>query len=150
MGPKSGWVEKRQHERVLATLKMEYQVVSGPEAQKLLGHENYKLTQKQHLPELSEKSSLYRAVTKDISLGGLSIVSQQPLQKGNLMEISLHLPNYKTKLKFLAEIMHVESTVEMGRTIFHAGIRTLAIHKGDVDRIGDYLIDQKKTGGLAP
>jgi len=149
MQKKSGWVEKRQHERVLATLKMEYQIVSGPEAEKLLGHENYKLTKKEHLPELSEKSSLYRAVTKDISLGGLSIVSQQPLQKGALLEISLHLPNYKSILKFLAEIRHVETTVEMGRTLFHAGIHTLAIHKGDVDLIGKYLIDQKEKGGLA-
>src|SRR5581483_1981921 len=149
MQKKSGWVEKRQHERVLATLKMEYQIVRGPEAEKLLGHENYKLTKKEHLPELSEKSSLYRAVTKDISLGGLSIVSQQHLQKGALLEISLHLPNYKSILKFLAEIRHVETTVEMGRTLFHAGIHTLAIHKGDVDLIGKYLIDQKEKGGLA-
>jgi hypothetical protein len=141
--PQSGWVEKRRHERVLATLKMEYQLVSGPQAQKLLDQENYKLTQTEHLPELSEKSPLYRAVTRDISLGGLSLVTQQPLVQGAILEISLHLPNYKTTLKFLARIMHVESSVEMGRTLFHAGIRTLAIHKGDVERIGDFLIDQK-------
>jgi hypothetical protein len=150
MGPQSGWVEKRQFERVLATLKMEYQIVTGPESQKLLSHENYSQTTVDHLPKLSEKSSLYRAVTKDISLGGLALISQQPLQKGTLLEVSLHLPNYKTKLKFLAQIMHVETTVEMGRTLFNAGIRTLAIHKGDVDRIAEYLIDQKNTGGLAP
>jgi hypothetical protein len=35
----------------------------------------------------------------------------------------------------------------MGRTLFHAGIQTLAIHKGDVERIADYLIKQKKAEG---
>jgi len=149
MGDRSGWVEKRQHERILATLKMDYRVVGGPEVSKMLTQEPYRQTTSDHLPELAERSSLYRAVTKDISLGGLSLVSQQPLQAGMVLEVALHLPNFKTVLKFLAEIRHVSTTVEMGRNLFHAGIRTMAIHKGDVERIADYLIQQKKTGIMA-
>lgn len=144
---KSGWAEKRQHERIVATLKMDYRVMMGPEAQKLLTQEQYRQTTLDHLPELSQRSSLYNAVTKDISLGGLSLVSQQPLAPGSVLEVSLHLPNYKTVLKFLAEIRHVSTTQEMGRTLFHAGIRTLAIHKGDVEKIGDYLLKQKNNSG---
>ncbi len=147
MDKKSGWVEKRRFERVLATLKMEYSIVEGREAQKLLSHENYSQTTVDHLPKLSEKSSLYKAVTKDISMGGLALVSQNPLKVGTVLEVALHLPNYKASLKFLAEIRHVETTMEMGKTLFQAGIQTLAIHKGDVDLIAEYLIDQKKAQG---
>lgn len=143
MDKRSGWAEKRQHERVLATLKMEYQVVSGPEAQKLLSQANYNETTVERLPQLSERSSLYRAVTKDISTGGLALVTQNTLKSGMLLEVSLSLPNYNVNLKFLAEIRHVETTVEMGKTLYHAGIRTLAIHKGDVERIANYLRDPK-------
>lgn len=147
MDQKSGWVEKRQHERVLATLKMEYRIVSGTDAQLLLSQENYSHTTTNQLIELSDKSSLYRAVTKDISMGGLSLVSQQPLRAGMMLEISLHLPNYESILKFLAEIRHVETTTEMGKTLYNAGIQTLAIHKGDMQKIADYLIEQKKQNG---
>jgi c-di-GMP-binding flagellar brake protein YcgR len=147
LSPKSGWVEKRRQERVLATLKMEYRIVNGSEAKALLEKDSYRQTRAEHLPELSEKSPLCRAVTKDISLGGLALVSQQPLEKGALLEVSLQLPNYQTVLKFLAEIRHVQTTVELGRNLFHAGIRTLAIHQGDVERIGKYLIERKKKGG---
>jgi len=149
MSKKTGWVEKRQYERIMATLRVEYQIVSGPETQKLLSHENYRQTTVDHLPELSEKSSLYRAVTKDISLGGLSLVSQQPFEAGTVLEVSLHLPNFSNILKFLAEIRHVETTMEMGKVLYHAGLKTLAIHKGDVNNIAQYLIEQQKTGGAS-
>ena len=143
MDRRTGWAEKRQHDRVLATLKMEYQIVTGSETQRLLSHNNYNQTTIDHLPQLSEKSSLYKAVTKDISMGGLALVTQNPIKAGMVLEVSLHLPNYKVSLKFLAEIRHVETTVEMGKTLHHAGIRTLAIHKGDVERIANYLKDPK-------
>lgn len=143
MDKKSGWVEKRKFERIVATLKMEYQIVSGPETKKLLAHEHYQETTVDHLPKLSQKSSLYEAVTKDISMGGLALVSQQALQAGMVLEVSLHLPNFKTILKFLAEIRHVQTTVEMGRTLFQAGIQIMAINKADVEKMEDYLLAQK-------
>jgi hypothetical protein len=143
MDKKSGWAEKRQHERVLATLKMKYQIVSGAESEKLLSHSNYSQTTVDHLPQLSEKSSLYRAVTKDISMGGLALVTQNPLKAGMVLEVSLRLPNYNVDLKFLAETRHITTTTEMGKTLYHAGIRTLAIHKGDVEKIANYLNDPK-------
>lgn len=143
MDKKSGWAEKRQHERVLATLKMEYQIVTGSESQKLLSHSNYSQTTVDQLPQLSEKSSLYRAVTKDISMGGLALVTQNPLKAGMVLEVSLRLPNYNVDLKFLAETRHITTTTEMGKTLYHAGIRTLAIHKGDVEKIANYLNDPK-------
>jgi hypothetical protein len=145
MDDKSGWVEKRQHERIVATLKVNFHVIRSDEAKKLLENDRYRNTTAEQLPELSLKSNLYKAVTKDISLGGLALVSQEVLSRGMLLEVNLQLPSYKTSLKFLAEVMHVETFEEMGKTLFTAGMKTMAISKDDVQRIADYLIKQNKA-----
>ena len=147
MKTKSGWVEKRRQEKVLATMKVDYRVIHSDEAKKLLANDRYRDTTADQLPELSQKSSLYKAVTKDISTGSLTLVSQQSLTNGTLMEVTIHLPNYHTSLKFIAEIMHAETSEEMGMTIFNAGMKILAISKEDVQHIANYLIDQKKGKG---
>ena len=100
MSDKTGWVEKRQFERIVATLKVDYRLVDSKDSKKTLEHTHYKLTRAEHLPELSKKSPLYHAVTKDISLGGLSLLGQDPFEMGGVVEIGLHLPKYKTTLKF--------------------------------------------------
>lgn len=147
MEAKSGWMEKRKHERVLATLKVNYMMMNAEETKKLLKQDRYKSTMAEHLPELSQKSSLYKAVTRDISICGLAMVSQHPLPTGSTVEVDMSLPNYPVSLKFLAEVRHVEKTLEMGRNVFTAGMKIVAISKEDVKRIEEYLIKQKK--GLA-
>ena len=64
MGDKTGWVEKRQFERIVATLKVDYRLVDSKDSKKALEHTHYKLTKAEQLPELSKKSPLYHAVTK--------------------------------------------------------------------------------------
>jgi hypothetical protein len=143
MADRTGWVEKRQFERIVATLKVDYRLVDAKDSKKALEHTHYKLTKAEHLPELSKKSPLYHAVTKDISLGGLSLLGQDPFEMGGVVEIGLHLPKFKTTLKFFAKVVRTESFVEMGRTIHRAGVQTLAIHQGDLDRIEKFLLTQK-------
>jgi len=135
MKGKTGWVEKRQHERVVATIKVGYRVIDPQQARSLLSQE---------LPGLSQVSPLYEAVTKDISLGGLSVVSDQMLPRGTVVEIGLTLPNYQTTLNFLAEIVHAEPFTEMGRSMQRSGVKTLAINKEDVTRMEKYLIEKMR------
>jgi hypothetical protein len=142
MATKSGWVEKRQFERVVATLKADYRLVDPKDSKKILENTNYKNTTVDQLPELSKTSSLYHAVTKDISMGGLALVGEQPFPMGGVVEIGLHLPKYKSVLKFLAEVVHTESFKEMGRVIHRAGVRTMAINQEDLEKINQYLISQ--------
>ncbi|HVM31985.1 MAG TPA: PilZ domain-containing protein, partial [bacterium] len=98
----------------------------------------------EQLPGLSQVSPLYEAVTKDISLGGLSVVSDQMLPRGTVVEIGLTLPNYQTTLNFLAEIVHAEPFTEMGRSMQRSGVKTLAINKEDVTRMEKYLIEKMR------
>jgi hypothetical protein len=144
MAGKTGWVEKRHHERIVATVKISYRLIDSKDAQAMLSQDSYRSTTAEQLPGLSQVSPLYEAVTKDISVGGLSVLSEQPIPKGTVVEVGLTLPNYKTVLKFLAEIVYVESITEGGRALQRSGVRTLAINKGDVTRMEEYLIEKAR------
>ncbi|HET9869707.1 MAG TPA: hypothetical protein VFR02_04305, partial [bacterium] len=87
MTGKTGWVEKRQHERVVATIKVSYRVIESKQAQAILAQDSYRSTTADQLPGLSQVSPLYEAVTKDVSLGGLSILSEQPMPAGTVLEV---------------------------------------------------------------
>jgi hypothetical protein len=145
MDKKTGWIEKRQFERIVATLKVDYRMVDSKDSKKALEHDHYKLTKAEHLPELARKSPLYHAVTKDISMGGLAILGEQPFPMGAVVEVSLHLPKYKSVLKFMTQVCRTESFVEMGRTIHRAGLQTLAINQADLDRIEKFILSQKNS-----
>jgi hypothetical protein len=144
MAGKTGWVEKRQHERVVATIKISYRIIESKDAKAVLSQDSYRSTTADQLPGLSQVSPLYDAVTRDVSVGGLSILSEQPIPKGTVVEVGLTLPNYKTTLKFLAEIVYVESITEMGRALQRSGVKTLAINKEDVTRMEEYLIEKAR------
>ena len=144
MGTSKGWIEKRQHERVVATVKVDFRLVDAKDSKSVLENVDYKNTTVERLPELSHKSSLYHAVTKDISLGGLALLGDQAFPVGAVVEIGLHLPQYQAVLKFLARVVRTESFIEMGRTIHRAGVQTIAINQDDLNRIEQYLINQAK------
>ena len=144
MAGRTGWMEKRQHERVVATLKIGYRLIESKDKKKLLTDESYRTTTADQLPGLSQVSPIYEAVTKDISAGGLCIVSEQEAPLGTVLEVSLQLPNYQTSLKFLAEVVRVDAMTEMGRTLQRWGVKTLAINKEDVTRMEAYLIEKMR------
>ncbi len=147
MSMKTGWVEKRLHERVVATLKVDYRLVDPKESKKILNHIHYSQTTMDRMPELAKMSSLYHAVTRDISVGGLALVSEQPFAEGLLVEIGLYLPQYKSVLKFLAKVVHTDKFTELGRNIYRAGVQTLAINQEDLNRIETYLFKLKLQSG---
>ncbi|MGH7740062.1 MAG: PilZ domain-containing protein [bacterium] len=144
MSGKTGWVEKRQQERIVTTMKVGYRIIESHKAKDLLAQNSYRNTTTDQLAGLSQVSPLYEAVTKDISLGGLSIVSDQPISVGSVVEVGLSLPNYQMTLKFLAEIVRTEPFVEMGRSMQRSGVKTLAINQEDVTRMEQYLIEKMR------
>jgi hypothetical protein len=137
---KTGWIEKIQAGRVEATLKAEFRQLDAAQAKKLFTQDIYALTTVEHMAQLSEKSSLYRAIAKDIFRSRLVLLSQSPLAPGEKLEVVLHLPQYNTPLRFLAGAGRVENTLEMGRNLFHGELQVLSIHKRDVESLAQNLI----------
>ena len=147
MGTKSGWVEKRQHERVLTSLKVEYRLIEG-NAKKALKHENYSGTSLEQVLSMAPRSPVHQAVTKDLSVGGMALVGEQGFPVGAIVEVGLQLPHYKTQLKFVAEVMRSENFTEMQRTYFRSGLKILAINKADIDHISRFLHIKKLQSEL--
>jgi hypothetical protein len=140
----SGWMEKRQFERIDASVKVTYSLIPKTDLVTSLSNPNYRESTTDHLPELSKKSAIVHAVTRDISIGGMSLVGQDPFPPDTALEIHLYLPTYPVPLTLLAEVIRIqaESSGSTGST-YRAGIKILAINRQDVNRLDKYLLAEK-------
>lgn len=143
MAMQKGWMEQRRHERVAATLKISYRVLDSQEKDGILQQPRYNQTTAEQLPQLAQKFHAYHAVTKDISEGGLSVSGEHPFTQGEHVEISLQLPQYNVAVTILAEVMRATSFFELGKTMYSAGVKILALNREDMDRLMKYLLSEK-------
>jgi PilZ domain len=143
MALQNGWMEQRRHERISSSLKVSYRVLGDEENKDVLAHPRYRHTTADHLPGLSQKFHVYHAVTRDISEGGLSIMGEHPFSEGEKVEVSLQLPQYKVPVTLLAEVARSSSIFNLGKTMYNAGVRILALNREDMERLGRYLLSEK-------
>jgi len=141
---KSGWMEKRQAERIDASVKISYSVVSKEDLVQTLANPSYRETTTDQLPELSKKSVTLHAVTRDLSTGGMSILGQEPFPENSAVEIHLYLPGYPVPLTLLAEVVRVDlASSGSGGTTYRAGLKLLAINRRDVAHLDKFLLAEK-------
>jgi hypothetical protein len=142
-GIKTGWMEKRLFERVSASVKVTYRQVSKEEVVSMLNHPHYKDSTADQLPELAEKSTVFHAVTRDVSLGGMALVGEQPFPEGSAVAIHLHLPGYPSPVTLMAEVVRNQEIGSMKGSQYRAGVKILAINRADVVRMEKYLLVEK-------
>lgn len=140
---KNGWIEKHERQRIAATLKAQFKQLDPSEARALQAQASYRQTGLKQLAEMSKDSPLHRVIAKDLFQSDLSLVSQTPLTAGERLEILLQLPQYRIPLGLLAGVLAVRTTMEMGRTLFHAALQIQALHKDDVDRLSRLHLQQQ-------
>ena len=138
-----GWMEQRRHERIATTLKISYRVLDDQERSASLDHPHYQQTTAEKLPQLAQKSHAYHAVTQDISEGGLSIMGERPFVDGVHVEVHLQLPQYNGPLKILAVVARASSFFELGKTVYSAGLKLVALNSDDMKRLGNFLLAEK-------
>lgn len=140
----TGWMEKRQFERIDASVKVTYCLIPKADLVQTLSNPAYRESTTDQLPELSKKSAIVHAVTRDISMGGMSLVGQTAFPPDMALEIHLYLPNYPAPITLIAEV--IRATSEAGGSngsTFRAGLKILAINKQDVIRLDKYLLAEK-------
>ena len=144
MGIHSGWMEKRQFERIDASVKVTYSLIPKAQLVSTLTDPAYRDSHADHLPDLSKKSATVHAVTRDISMGGMSLVGESAFPEDMAVEIHLYLPTYPVPLTMIAEVVRnqAESSGSAGST-FRAGIKILAINRQDVMRLDKFLLAEK-------
>lgn len=141
---KSGWMEKRQFERIDATIRVSYTVISKEALAQLLSDPHYQESTAEHLPELAKKSNTVHAVTRDISVGGMSLVGETSFPPDSALEINIYLPSSPMPLTVIAEVVRAQSENSTSNgTIYRAGIKILAINRKDIMRLDKFLLTEK-------
>ncbi|HVM32067.1 MAG TPA: PilZ domain-containing protein [bacterium] len=141
---RTGWMEKRQQERIDASIKVSYHLVPKEGLLEVMNQPAYRDSTADHLPELSKKSSVIHAVTQDVSMGGLSLVGQDPFPVSSALEVHLYLPAYPSPVTLLAEVMRSSPFASGVNGQSHrAGLKILAINRKDVIRIEKFLLEEK-------
>ncbi len=137
-------MEKRQFERIDATIKVTYCLVPKADLVKVLSEPSYRESSADRLPELSKRSATVHAVTRDISMGGMSLVGQGEFPGDAALEIHLYLPGYPAPITLIAEVLRIQSeNSSFGGNTYRAGIKILAINRQDVMRLDKYLLAEK-------
>ena len=138
-----GWIEQRNKERVSATLKVTYRLLSADEKTEALNNPRYSETTAKQLPQLSKKFHVYHAVTKDISEGGLAITGTHDFIIGDWAEISFQPPQYNVPVIVLAEVKWRRELTQSGSTFYMAGVSILAVDRDSMDRLSCFLLEEK-------
>jgi len=130
MALRTGWIEKRQHERKEAAWEVTYQVLDPSEAETICRQPNF-----QDLTAAREKTLGFHGLTRDISQGGFSIVSDQSLQQGTALMVYLHHYQYRSSLVAVAKVAHTSETVSDGSFQYRSGLKILVVDVESLDRI---------------
>lgn len=140
----TGWMEKRQFERIDASVKVTYCLIPKADLLNTLADPAYRESTTDQLPELSKKSAIVHAVTRDISMGGMSLVGQVAFPQDMALEIHLYLPNFPAPITLIAEVIRAAGEAGGGNgSTFRAGLKILAINKKDVVRLDKFLLAEK-------
>jgi len=142
-----GWMEQRKFERVATSLKVSYRILDEAEQNGILSQPRYSQTTAEQLPHLSQKFHVYHAITRDISLGGMSVSGDRPFTEGSHVEIYLQLPQYNVTLTLLSVVMRATSFFQTGKTMYSAGVKLLALNREDVARLERFLLAEKLKQG---
>ncbi|MCX7698148.1 MAG: PilZ domain-containing protein [Candidatus Goldbacteria bacterium] len=141
MEMQKGWLYKRQYERVPDVLKVLYYPVKES-INDILNSEDYKDTTIEKITQKGGANTLIQAMTEDISKGGLSIVTEEPLSIGQYIIIDLFLPKVKNPIKILAEVRNIEKSVKSS-SLYKAGLKIISISKSDLKRIESRIMEIK-------
>ena len=93
---------------------------------------------KSHADMLAKKDAVEtKTVTADISAGGLTFVSRQPLLVGALVELRIEWSDGGKPIECLSRIVRVDATQE--EDIFHTAVLFLDIVGADRARVEKYV-----------
>ena len=126
-GPSDKGQEHRRHERLRVDAKVKYRVINRQVAEEVMG------------PGLRPDGQ-----SVNISLSGLAITTEAPLNKGDFLKVELGLPGMQRPSRSLAEVMWAR--IEGGQNV--AGIRFMIfLNEADDSSIRRFIESQRTGGG---
>ena len=140
---RTGWMERRLFERVDATIRVTYRLVPKAELKVMMCDPSYRDTTSDRLPALAKTSRVVSAVTRDISVGGMSLTGPELFPLGDAVAVFLYLPDIPSPVTIVAEVVRSQNAGGQGENAFRACLKILAINREDVVRLEKYLLTQK-------
>jgi c-di-GMP-binding flagellar brake protein YcgR len=148
--PIRGTIEKRQYERIVSNLQIKYYIVDAAYAQQLSTEAAYKDTTLEKLANAQRPTNVLSGMSENISAGGLSLVSEQPLAIGTHVVCDITMPALPRPLRALAEVVRSDSkdgrVVDRTQSVYKSGLKIIAINKDDLTRIENHIIEEKIRG----
>jgi c-di-GMP-binding flagellar brake protein YcgR len=145
--PARGTIEQRQFERITSTLQIKYYIIEKEYADTLQQDAAYKDTTLESLSKMDRPNTPLQGVTDNISAGGLSLVTDQPVALGTHVVCDITMPNLPRPLRALAEVVRTDSkegrVVDRTISTYRSGLKIIAINKDDLKRIENYIIEEK-------
>jgi hypothetical protein len=147
MLPIRGTIEQRKFERIVSQLQIKFYVVDSAYAVQLQSEAAYRDTTLEKLNNSSRPATTLNGVTDNISQGGLALQSDQPLAIGTMVVCDITMPNLPRPLRVLGEVVRSDSrdgrVVDKTMSIYKSGLKIIAVNKDDMNRIENYIIEEK-------
>ena len=113
-------LEKRREDRILLSLPVQFKLF---DLQKLE-------------TDIRDASLRSRAELKNLSAGGLQVSSQEPFQKGDVLELHVDLPNGGF-VRSVAKVAWCRK--DEGGSGYHSGIQLIPVYEEDLKKLREYL-----------
>ncbi len=148
----TGYMEKREEERVLAQFPVRFQEIEPAEAERLLASGAYSdvfFTKNLNLDTAPVRDPR-SAFTENISvtglklIGDLRVVGDKPLPKGLVLSLELEIPGVPQTVRALARVIW-SNLAEGQEGRFEAGVFFIGINRMDVQKVERYVLLQKQA-----
>ncbi len=141
---KKGWIESGQGDREKKTpVLLEYRVLTSSETELLHKSPDYAHTRLTGEALAGSLAALFQVSTSQLTGNGLVLCSQDPLKEGELLEITITVPRWKTRLRLLGRIAHILLSEEMKEVVFSGALHLTAAHQGDLRRLTEVIEHSK-------
>jgi c-di-GMP-binding flagellar brake protein YcgR len=91
-----------------------------------------------------------RTLTRDVSLGGVRLVMEKPLQNGAQLQLALALPGQERPVNATGEVVWSEEVAWIGRAderrSAEVGVRTLEMAPQDQETLTSFIADGLRRG----
>jgi c-di-GMP-binding flagellar brake protein YcgR len=86
---------------------------------------------------------VYYSLTRDISMGGIRIMTAAPLEPGTRVRVDITLGRSRKRIKAVAEVRWVRDLY--GREVFEAGLQFVGLEPDDEFALMDHIFGGKSA-----
>jgi hypothetical protein len=120
--------ERRRHERYETDLDIQFSVTFDVKTKI-----DFRVKKKKASPSFSEK---YSAVSRNVSVEGLSFTSEKELQSGDMLSLDVYVPSASRPIKMEGQVRWCQVSEEewQRKKLYDTGVRILAVEGETVEK----------------